>query len=179
MADQATIARPYARAAFEYAHAAGELAAWGDCLARASLVVLDERVRPLIGNPHVERAELVTWIGEIADATGATHFGNFLQLLAENARLESLPAISEQYAELRADVENTIDVKVIAAMPLSDQQSTKLVEALTQRLSRTVRLHTEIDPSLIGGAVIRAGDFVVDGSLRGQIERLNNTMAGS
>lgn len=178
MADQATIARPYARAAFEYAHGAGQLAAWGNCLERSSAVVLDDRVKPLIGNPHIGRAALVAWIGDIAGAAEVAHFENFLQLLAENARLESLPAIAAQYAALRADVENTIDVRVVTAMPLSDEQSSKLTDALTRRLSRTVRLKTEIDPDLIGGAVIRAGDFVVDGSLRGQIERLNNTMAG-
>ncbi len=178
MADHATIARPYARAAFDHAHAAGELAAWGDLLARASLVVMDPQVRPLIGNPHVERVALVQLVREVAGADKHEGFGNFLKLLAENARLESLPAIAAQYAALRAEVENTIDVKVTAAMPLSDEQARKLSDALAKRLSRTVRLHTEIDSSLIGGAVIRAGDFVVDGSLRGRIERLNNTMAG-
>ena len=90
----------------------------------------------------------------------------------------ALPAIAAQYSALRAEVENTIDVKVTAAMPLSDEQAGKLADALAKRLARTVRLHTEIDSSLIGGAVIRAGDFVVDGSLRGRIERLNNIMAG-
>jgi F-type H+-transporting ATPase subunit delta len=178
VADQATIARPYARAAFDHAHAAGELAAWGDYLARASATVVDVRVKPLIGNPHVERAALVQLVREVAGAERHDAFGNFLRLLAENGRLESLPAIAAQYADLRAAVENTIEVKVTAAMPLSDEQSKKLADALTQRLARTVRLHTEIDPGLIGGAVVRAGDFVVDGSLRGRIERLNNTMAG-
>lgn len=179
MADQATIARPYARAAFDHAHAAGELAVWGDFLARASTAVVDAQVKPLIGNPHVERAALVKLLSEVAGADGHQSFGNFLRLLAENGRLESLPAIADQYAALRADVENTIEVKVTAAMPLSEEQSKKLVDALAKRLARTVRLHTEIDPGLIGGAVIRAGDFVVDGSLRGRIERLNNTMAGA
>lgn len=178
MADQATIARPYARAAFDSAHGAGELANWGDYLARASAVVVDPQVQPLIGNPHVEGAALVQLVCDVAGAAQHVGFGNFLRLLAENGRLESLPAIAAQYAELRAAVENTIDVTVTAAMPLSDEQSRKLTEALAKRLARTVRLHTQIDPGLIGGAVIRAGDFVVDGSLRGRIERLNNTMAG-
>ena len=79
----------------------------------------------------------------------------------------------------RADVENTVDVTVTSALPLTAEQGAKLSDALTRRLRRTVRLNTTVDPSLIGGAVVRAGDFVVDGSLRGRIERLGNTMAGA
>lgn len=178
MADQATIARPYARAAFDHAHGARELAVFGDYLARSAAVVVDPQVKPLIGSPHVNPSALVQLVAEVAGAQQHAAFGNFLRLLAENGRLESLPAIAAQYALLRAEVENTVEVQVISAMPLNDDQARKLTDALTRRLARTVRLHTEIDPRLIGGAVIRAGDFVIDGSLRGRIERLNNTMAG-
>ena len=101
-----------------------------------------------------------------------------MQLLADNGRLAALPQIAEQYAALRAEVENTVDVTVTSAMPLTPEQSEKLSKALTARLKRTVRLSTHVDPALIGGAVVKAGDFVVDGSLRGRIERLGNTMAG-
>jgi F-type H+-transporting ATPase subunit delta len=72
-----------------------------------------------------------------------------------------------------------VDVTVTSAMPLTAEQSDKLVAALAKRLGRTVRLHATIDPALVGGAVVRAGDFVVDGSLRGRIERLGNLMAGA
>jgi F-type H+-transporting ATPase subunit delta len=90
-----------------------------------------------------------------------------------------LPQIAVQYAGLRAEVENTVDVIVTSALPLTAEQSEKLTQALTRRLRRTVRLSSTVDPSLIGGAVVRAGDFVVDGSLRGRVERLSNTMAGA
>ena len=96
-----------------------------------------------------------------------------------NGRLAVLPEIAAQYAELRAAVENTVDVTVTSALPLTAEQSDKLTQALTRRLRRTVRLHTAVDPSLVGGAIVRAGDFVVDGSLRGRIERLGHTMAGA
>ena len=179
MADIATIARPYARAAFEHAHDAGQLAPWGEMLARAGAAVADERVEPLIGNPHVQRADLVALIVEVAGAAGDGKARNFIQLLADNGRLAALPQVAEQYAALRAEVENTVDVTVTSALPLTAEQSDKLAQALTRRLRRTVRLAATVDPSLIGGAVVRAGDFVIDGSLRGRVERLANTMAGA
>jgi F-type H+-transporting ATPase subunit delta len=179
VADEATIARPYARAAFEYAHAAGQLAAWGDILGRASLVLADERVQPLIGNPHITRADLVAFVVELAGASGNEHATNLVRLLADNGRLALLPEIAAQYAALRAEVENTVDVTVTSALPLTTEQSDKLQQALTRRLRRTVRLSATVDPSLIGGAIVRAGDFVVDGSLRGRVERLGNIMSGA
>jgi len=179
VADIATIARPYARAAFEHAHDAGQLAPWGEMLARAGAAVADERVEPLIGNPHVQRADLVALIVEVAGAAGDGKARNFIQLLADNGRLAALPQVAEQYAALRAEVENTVDVTVTSALPLTAEQSDKLAQALTRRLRRTVRLAATVDPSLIGGAVVRAGDFVIDGSLRGRVERLANTMAGA
>jgi len=102
-----------------------------------------------------------------------------LRLLADNGRLALLPQIAVQYAALRAEVENTVDVTVTSALPLTAEQTDKLTQALTRRLRRTVRLSSTVDPSLIGGAVVRAGDFVVDGSLRGRVERLGNIMAGA
>jgi F-type H+-transporting ATPase subunit delta len=179
VADAATIARPYARAAFEHAVAAQQLAAWGDLLAKASVVIADERVAPLVGNPHVKRAQLVDFVLDLAGAAGNERARNFMQLLADNNRLAVLPEIATQYAVLRAEVENTVEVTVTSALPLDAAQSEKLTQALTRRLRRTVRLHAEVDASLIGGAIVLAGVFVVDGSLRGRIERLGNTMAGA
>jgi F-type H+-transporting ATPase subunit delta len=179
VADEATIARPYARAAFDHAHAAKQLAPWGEMLDKAAAVLSDDRVAALVGNPHVQRAELVGFVLELCGAAGDEKARNFVQLLADNGRLLLLPQIAAQYAALRADVENTVDVTVTSALPLTAEQGAKLSDALTRRLRRTVRLNTTVDPSLIGGAVVRAGDFVVDGSLRGRIERLGNTMAGA
>ncbi len=179
MADSATVARPYARAAFEHAHTAGQLAPWGEMLARAGAAVTDERVASLIGNPHVLRADLVALVAEVAGAASDGKAHNFIQLLAANNRLALLPQIAQQYEALRAEVENTVDVTVASALPLTAEQSDKLAQALTRRLRRTVRLTATVDASLIGGAVVRAGDFVIDGSLRGRVERLANTMAGA
>ena len=148
-------------------------------LDKAAAVLSDDRVAALVGNPHVQRAELVGFVLELCGAAGDEKARNFVQLLADNGRLLLLPQIAAQYAALRADVENTVDVTVTSALPLTAEQGAKLSDALTGRLRRTVRLNTTVDPSLIGGAVVRAGDFVVDGSLRGRIERLGNTMAGA
>ena len=148
-------------------------------LDKAAAVLSDDRVAALVGNPHVQRAELVGFVLELCGAAGDEKARNFVQLLADNGRLLLLPQIAAQYAALRADVENTVDVTVTSALPLTAEQGAKLSDALTRRLRRTVRLNTTVDPSLIGGAVVCAGDFVVDGSLRGRIERLGNTMAGA
>lgn len=177
MADTATIARPYARAAFDYARGENALAAWGDVLKASSAALGDERVAALVGNPHVRSAELVTFLLGLVGAADNAQVRNFVHLLADNGRLELLPQIAEQYEALRADVENTVDVTVTSAMPLTPEQSAKLSAALAKRLKRTVRLQQEVDPKLIGGAIVRAGDFVVDGSLRGRVERLGTAVA--
>lgn len=177
MADSATIARPYARAAFEHARSDSGFAAWGDLLAKVSATLADERVERLVGNPHVRTPELVEFLLDVAGATSNSNARNFLRLLAENRRLGALPQIATQYEALRAEVENTVDVTVTSALPLTAEQNTKLSAALAKRLQRTVRLNTEIDPTLIGGAIVRAGDFVVDGSLRGRVERLGTALA--
>ena len=179
MAENATVARPYAQAAFESAHALGQLARWNDVLAAAGTAISDERVAALLGNPHVRKADLVGLLAAVSGVAGDEKLHNVLHLLADNGRLPLLPEIATQFAALRADVENTVDVTVTSALPLTAEQSAKLVEALKKRLGRTIRLHAEVDPALVGGAVVRAGDFVVDGSLRGRIERLGNIMAGA
>ena len=142
-------------------------------------MIADERVAALLGNPSVRNSEIVALLADISGVGGDPKLRNFLQLLADNRRLALLPEITSQYEALRADVENTVEVTVTSAMPLTAEQADRLVAALAKRLGRTVRLHSTVDPALVGGAVVRAGDFVVDGSLRGRIERLGNIMAGA
>jgi F-type H+-transporting ATPase subunit delta len=179
VAENATVARPYAQAAFESAHAAGQLARWGEVITALGTAISDVRVAALLDNPHVRKADLVGLLAEVSGVGNDSGLRNFVQLLADNGRLALLPEIGTQFAALRADVENTVDVTVTSAMPLTAEQSDKLVAALHKRLGRTVRLHATVDPALVGGAVVRAGDFVVDGSLRGRVERLGNLMAGA
>ncbi len=172
MAEKATIARPYARAAFEHARSTNALGRWSELLALASQVVSDARVKPLLGNPHISVEQLVELVAGLAGERTGDDGRNFLRALAANRRLGTLPEIAVQFEVLRALVENVVDVEVIAAMEVNEAQARRLSQALRTRLGRDVRLHTRIDAALIGGAIVRAGDLVIDGSLKGQLERL-------
>ncbi len=176
MADRATIARPYARAAFAHAHAAKELPAWSKLLGTAALAAADPRVARLIGNPHVTGLQLVELLTGLSGGAAGKQGGNFLHALAENRRLALLPAIAAQFEVLRAETENVVDVEVIAAREIAAPQQKRLAEALKRRLGREVRIHTRIDESLIGGAIVRAGDLVIDGSLKGRLARLGSAL---
>ncbi len=176
MAEKATIARPYARAAFEFAHEHGNLRGWSSLLAASAAVVSDPRVVPLLDNPHVRSAQLVDLIAEAAGDSADEHGRNFIKALAENHRLGVVDEIAAQYEVLRAQAENVVDVELVAAMAVEPAQHERLVGALRKRLGREVRVHTRLDPSLIGGAVVRAGDLVIDGSLRGRLGRLAATV---
>jgi F-type H+-transporting ATPase subunit delta len=193
MAELSTIARPYARAAFESATKLQSLAEWSETLARAAEVVTDARVRALIGNPRVALAELTELIFELATGAGAgkgqsarSHKGqrsrshqelhNLFQLLTANRRLSLLPEIAAQFEALRADAEQFASVEVRSARELTREQAQRLQSALERRLGRTVRLSTHVDPSLIGGAVVQYGDFVLDGSLRRSLERMGSVI---
>jgi F-type H+-transporting ATPase subunit delta len=172
MAEKATLARPYARAAFEHARSTNALGRWSELLAVASQVVSDARVKPLLGNPHVGIDQLVDLVAGVAGDRVDGGGRNFLRALADNRRFGVLPEIAAQFEALRAEVENVVDVEVIAAMEVSAAQADRLSRALKARLGRDVRLHTRIDASLIGGAIVRAGDLVIDGSLKGRLDRL-------
>jgi F-type H+-transporting ATPase subunit delta len=170
MAEKVTLARPYAKAAFESARASNALAHWSQMLTAAASTVADQRVVKLLSSPRVKPADLVELI---AAASGADEQGrNFLNTLAQNRRLGVLPEVAAMYEELRAEVENVTDVHVTSAVQLDEAQRTRLATALKKRLKREVRLHCAVDAALIGGAVVRAGDFVIDGSLKARLERL-------
>jgi len=176
VAERATIARPYARAAFAYAQGAKDMAGWSKLLAAAATAASDPRVARLFGNPHVTGAELVELLGGLSGKAAGQGGGNFLKALAENRRLALLPQIAEQFEKLRADVEGVVDVEVIAAREIAAPQEKKLKAALTKRLGRDVRMHTRIDESLLGGAIVRAGDLVIDGSLKGRLAQLGSAL---
>ncbi len=172
MADRTTIARPYARAAFEEARERGRLTEWAQALAVGTEVVRDERVARLLQNPEVPASALVELVTSIAGPQLGQHGRNFVQMLADNHRLGYLPEIATLFDELKDAVEGVADVTVTSAAPLDSGQQKKFSEALSRRLKRRIRLHCETDPTLIGGAVLRSGDLVIDGSLRARLERL-------
>lgn len=181
MAEKVTIARPYAKAAFEYARAQNALGRWSDTLAIASAVVADERVSKLLSSPRVTPDQLVGFIADIVNTAAGGELDeqgrNFLGTLAQNRRLGLLPQIVAIYEVLRAEVENIADVQVTSAIALDDAQRQRLTLALRKRLKHEVRLHCDIDASLIGGAIVRSGDLVIDGSLKARLARLASDIA--
>ncbi|MES1195901.1 MAG: F0F1 ATP synthase subunit delta [Steroidobacter sp.] len=172
MAEQATIARPYARAAFEYAHAHDALKQWSDALNVAAAVAADPGVMNLLNNPRVTPAQIVDLIADIAGSKLDSALRNFIATLAGNRRVALLPQIAAMYEALRADVENRAQVSVTSAAPLNDAQQQRLTGALKKRLNRDVQLNCSVDPGLIGGAVICCGDLVIDGSVKVRLARL-------
>jgi len=185
MADNNTIARPYARAAFELASEKGDLGKWSDALTAAKDVLADGQVAKFLAHPTLtdqQKLDLLTELfksagGKSSLLAGSSEQGvNFLKLLLEYGRVVVLPEIAEHFEVLKANIENTVDVVVTSAAPMSAAQQKMVTAALTERLGRTVRVATEIDESLIGGAVIRAGDVVIDGSLRSKLDSLSNAL---
>jgi F-type H+-transporting ATPase subunit delta len=172
MADKSTIARPYARAAFQEANGKHALDSWAESLGRAAATVQDERVQELLGNPGVGSAELAQLVIDVAGPNLGDTERNFILTLAQNHRLAYLPEISTLFDELKDESEGVIDVTVTSAAPLANGQLETLSTALQRRLKRRVRMQCATDPSLIGGAVLRAGDLVIDGSLRTRLERI-------
>src|SRR5579862_7228083 len=172
MADKTTIARPYAKAAFEEAKVHNQLEPWSETLRTASTVVQDARVQRLLGNPAVSNAELAKLVADLAGPQLDGQGRNFVQTLAENRRLAYLPEISTLFDELKDEAEGVIDVTITSAAPLDKAQQDTVASALQRRLKRQIRLHSETDPALLGGAVLRAGDLVIDGSVRTRLERI-------
>ena len=172
MADKSTIARPYAKAAFEEARDHKRLGPWSEALQTFAAVVGDPRVAALLGNPHVTPQELAALVTEIAAPKLDEQGRNFVGTLADNRRLALLPEISARFEELKSEAEGVVDVTVTSAAPLDDSQRAKLAAALERRLGRSVRLQCATDRELIGGAVLRAGDLMIDGSLRARLERI-------
>jgi F-type H+-transporting ATPase subunit delta len=176
MADKTTIARPYAKAAFAESRADSMLGAWSEALHTAATVVDDPRVHSLLDDPHVTPAQLSQLVLDIAGAGLGEHGRNFLQTLAEARRLNCLPEIAALFDAYKDDAEGIADVTVTSAAPLDTRQEQMLSAALSRRLKREVRLHCTTDPELLGGAVVRAGDLVIDGSVRGRLTRIANEL---
>ncbi len=176
MAERATIARPYAKAAFGAARDGNAFAQWSKGLHTIADIVADTRVAALIKNPELTTSAIADLVIDIAGAGLDPELRNFVRVLAENHRLLLLPEIAAHYELMRSQVENTLDVEVISAVQLNHAQTEKLKQALNTRFKREVRMHNSVDATLIGGAVIRAGDLVIDGSLKGRLERLRTDL---
>ncbi|WP_086479989.1 F0F1 ATP synthase subunit delta [Oceanospirillum sanctuarii] len=175
MAELSTVARPYAKAAFEYALSQGKLAEWSNMLNLAAQAVADSAVQNVLGNPAISQAQKAEIVIEIC--TGLDENGkNFVQTLSEVGRLSLFPQIAEQFEALKAEQEKTVEVEITSAYELTSEQQTKLAQALQKRLNREIKIQTQVDQSLIGGVLIHAGDTVIDGSVRGKLAKLAEAM---
>lgn len=176
MAELTTLARPYAKAVFEMAGDGTARERWSERLALLDGLVRHEDMQRVIRNPSVSAEVVVDLVRELAGDDLGEEGLNFVRLLARNRRLTVVPEIRELYEQLRAEAENAIDVTVVAASALTDEQQRRIAEALGKRLGREVRLHHEVDESVLGGAVIRAGDLVIDGSAAGRLGKLSTAL---
>lgn len=176
MAEKRTIARPYAQAAFALAQEQSELQSWSAMMTLLGSAASDPQLASMLENPEQDPAKLaellMTICGDAMPASGE----NMLKLLAENERLALLPEIAELFEEERSAVEKTVHAKVISATAMSDTQQQQIIDALAKRLDKEVTLSHEVDESLIGGAIIYAGDMVIDGSVTNRLEKLTNSL---
>ena len=174
MSQALTLARPYARAAFAIARDAGALPAWSDALAFAARVAADPQVAGLLGNPKLTQADAATLL---APEGASELFGNFLGLLFDNRRLTLLPEIAGLFDELRFEAERVVKARVTSAVALPAGELETIKAALKKRFGREVEVETAVDAELIGGAVIDAGDVVIDGSIKGKLGRLEMALS--
>lgn len=171
-----TLARPYAKAAFGYAQQASDLGGWSAVLKTAAAVSQYDKMRELLDDPQLTSdARVKAFLSVCPDGFNEPE-RKFIQLLAENRRLPLLPEISSLFEELKAQAESTLDVEVVSARPLSEAQAERLTRALGKKFEREVHLHNSVDEKLLGGAIIRAGDTVIDGTVRGRLAKLAEAM---
>lgn len=172
MVEKSTIARPYAQAIFDLADKQGRLADWSDMLGLAAHIASDADMAALVGNPGVARQRLCDLFLDICSGKLDAEAENMIRVLIENGRLDVLPEIFAQFESYKADAEKVVQAQVIAAYELSTEQQQAIAAALKNRLGREVSLQCQVDSSLLGGAIIRADDLVIDGSVTGQLDRL-------
>lgn len=176
MAELNTVARPYTKAAFEFALAKDGLDQWAQMLATAAEVAADSVMSKVLGNPALtseqKASAMVSVCEEYLDESGK----NFISLLAENQRLNLLPEIYAQFKQLKANQQKSVDVDLTTAYELDEQQQQKLTQALSAKLGREVKLTSTVDKTILGGVVVRSQDLVIDGSVRARLAQLAKAM---
>ncbi len=177
MSELIKFARPYAKAAFQLARDRGRLAEWSAMLKMSSQIAADGIVAGAIAGPHISRQQAADLFLAAGTDRFDTQFANLLSVLAENRRLSILPEITTMYEQLRQEEEKHLSVRVVSAVALTDGQRDRMQTALGKRFDRKIKLESEIDASMLGGAVIYAGDMVIDGSVRGRLQKLATRLA--
>ncbi|MDM1758647.1 MULTISPECIES: F0F1 ATP synthase subunit delta [Acinetobacter] len=176
MAELLTLARPYAKAAFAYASEQNATDAWSNALQLLSAAVQDEAFSAYLNRPELTPAEQVALFAKVLGEQQTEAVSNFLTLLADNGRLTLLPEIEAEFEQLKSQNNNTVDVVIESAFPLDSVQEQKLAHALEKRLNSAVKVTVEVNPALIAGVVIRAGDQVIDDSALSKLEKMRTRL---
>ncbi|RKZ34956.1 MAG: F0F1 ATP synthase subunit delta [Gammaproteobacteria bacterium] len=172
MSEKSTLARPYALAAFKQAQQEEQIRQWSEMLELLGKVATDSAVASLIADPRVPGEVVAGTLNEALHEQLSLTGRNFVRVLAENGRLSLLPEISAVFEVLRAEYERRTHVRVVSAFELSSAQERTIAEAMEKRLGQSVEITAEVDQTLIGGLIIRAGDVVIDRSVRGRLGQL-------
>lgn len=176
MAELRTVARPYARAAFQKALSESALASWSEQLEQLGKIALHERVAAFIASPSNTAEQKAGKLAGICGDQISQSQKNFLQVLADNNRLGLLPEVFALFEELKAEQENNVQVVLTTAYPLDAGAEERISSALKSRLSSEVSVETAVDASLMGGALIKVGDSVIDGTVKGRLAKLATAM---
>ena len=172
MTDFTTAARPYANAVYDTASESNTIDSWGDALTNLATVVSDAHMSKLLDSPDLGKAEKGELIIKVLGDNLTDKQQNLVKLMAENSRLKLMPDVLEQFEVARAKAENKIDAEVISAFELSTEQINELVNTLKNKLGSDITVTTSIDESLIGGVIIKAGDTIIDASMKSQLDSL-------
>jgi F-type H+-transporting ATPase subunit delta len=176
MAESITIARPYAQAAFRFANARQALKPWSDMLELLAAIVSHHDMRNLIESPRMTEDRLAEVVIQVAGEHIDGNAANLVRVLADNHRLTLLPDIAALFEIQRRNAEGRVQAELISAFPVTAEQQEKITQGLRVRLGRDIELSCRVEPGLLGGAIIRAGDLVIDGSVRGKLERLGTAL---
>ena len=172
MAEYTTSARPYARAVYALANETSSVDGWGEALALLAAVAADANMQALLDKPQLgkeQKGELMLKV--ISDKLNQQQ-QNLVRFMAENDRLKALPEVAHQFEVYRAEAEGKVEAEVISAFALSSEQEQAITAMLKSKLGRDVSITTSTDESLIGGVIIKAGDTIIDGSMKSQLESL-------
>jgi F-type H+-transporting ATPase subunit delta len=176
MSSLTTLARPYAKAAFELARSDSNLAGWDDMLSEAAMVTADAGMARWLQSPDSTADKAVEIITEAMGGDVDPRFQGYLGVLADNDRLSLCSEISRLFQKLRQEAEKRLEVRVVSATPLQDSQAERMQSALAKRFDCEVTLNNDVDPEVLGGAIIYAGDQVIDGSIVGRLNRLETSL---
>lgn len=173
-----TIARPYAKAAFEQAQQEGAMEQWSTLLKTLGSIVNAPQMRNVVNSPKVSHKQLLELISSVYGAKLSDTTTNFIRVLIKANRLRIASHISTLFEEKRAQAEGRVEINVVSAYELDSEQTRRIADVMGKRTGKKINISSVVDKSLIGGLIIRAGDSVIDASIRGRLTKLRNDLIG-